>query len=257
MASGRTGGNTTSTLTLPYWVRLARSNNLFTAYSAPNVGNAPGAWTQQGSATSIAMSNTVCLGLAAASGSATANGSAVLDNVTITPAPYNLGPLVNAGLDQTTINVTLTLRGAVSDDGLPNPPSLLTSAWSQVSGPAASGFGNASITNTTVTFPVSGAYQLRLIAQDGQVKTFDDTLLTVNLPLPTPPQILGFVQSGGGLFQFQLSNSTTTNYTGLVSTNLVRWEDLTAALRYSNGLYYLSDPAATNSPYRFYRLRWP
>src|SRR5207249_4644564 len=57
------------------------------------------------------------------------------------PAPaVNLAPVVNAGADQViTLPSIATLTGAASDDGLPG---VLTTTWSQVSGPGTVSFSN-------------------------------------------------------------------------------------------------------------------
>src|SRR5438034_3835017 len=75
------------------------------------------------------------------------------------PAPaVNLAPVVNAGADQViTLPSIATLTGAASDDGLPG---VLTTTWSQVSGPGTVSFSNVSALNSTATFPASGAYVL-------------------------------------------------------------------------------------------------
>src|SRR5439155_11735664 len=100
------------------------------------------------------------------------------------PAPaVNLAPVVNAGADQViTLPSIATLTGAASDDGLPG---VLTTTWSQVSGPGTVSFSNVSALNSTATFPASGAYVLRLTASDGALAVNDDVAVTVN-PAPAP-----------------------------------------------------------------------
>src|SRR3989454_7130657 len=103
------------------------------------------------------------------------------------PAPaVNLAPVVNAGADQViTLPSIASLTGVASDDGLPNPPGVLTTTWSQVSGPGTVSFSNASALNSTATFPASGAYVLRLTVSDGALAASDDVAVTVN-PAPAP-----------------------------------------------------------------------
>jgi hypothetical protein len=67
----------------------------------------------------------------------------------VPPNPEDLGnapPTVEAGSAQTvTLPDSATLDGAmVSDDGLPDPPGMVATAWSQVSGPGMVSFGSAS-----------------------------------------------------------------------------------------------------------------
>jgi predicted amidohydrolase/regulation of enolase protein 1 (concanavalin A-like superfamily) len=66
----------------PYWVRLARSGNTFTASVSPNGTT----WTVVGADT-IAMGATVDVGLAVSSHVAASLATATFDNVTITPSP--------------------------------------------------------------------------------------------------------------------------------------------------------------------------
>lgn len=249
--------NASSTLALPCWVRISRVGNVFTAHTAVDAAGSPGTWTQQGAPQTIAMSSSACLGLAAASGSATANGAVVIDTVTVSPAQGNVGPRVYAGPDQTVSNDTFTVRGAASDDGLPNPPGAVTTQWRQSSGPASVMFDNAAATNSSVTFPAPGAYVLRLVASDGEVTTFDEALITAAFPA-APPQIGGWaVRPAGDGFTFHITNSAVTSYTLLVSSNLTTWSTLVGGLAYSNGVFHILDPLAAGPAQRFYRLQYP
>src|SRR5438094_6022545 len=104
------------------------------------------------------------------------------------PVPLaNQAPVVNAGADQViTLPSIANLTGAASDDGQPNPPGVLTTTWSPVSGPGTVSFSNASALNSTATFSASGAYVLRLTVSDGALAVSDDVAVTVN---PAPPLV--------------------------------------------------------------------
>lgn len=259
-APGSAGGSSTSlstTLALPYWVRLTRLGNVFTASTAPDHAAEPGPWTQQGTPQIIVMSNVLRMGLAAASGSASTTGVAVVDHVTLSPAPYNTGPWVSAGAAQATTNATVALDGLASDEGLPHPPGQLTTRWSQATGPSGVAFHDASLPQSSVTFPEAGTYVLRLTATDGAVTTFNDTAVTVTFGTLSPPRITGFVPLAEGQFEFQLVGTLPGPCGVLVSTNLGNWDVLNFPLQASNGLYRFTDPAAPTSPQRFYRLRSP
>jgi len=92
---------------------------------------------------------------------------------------FNLPPVVNAGPDQTVnFGDTVTLAGTVTDDQLPH--NILTSTWSEVSGPGNATFGDASLTNTTVTFDQPGTYTLRLTASDTLATTSADVVVRIN-----------------------------------------------------------------------------
>jgi hypothetical protein len=109
-------------------------------------------------------------------------GTSTLPLPTPTPPPLNQNqrPVVNAGLDAgVTLPDSASLNGAISDDGLPNPPGAVTAQWSKVSGPGAVTFGNPSDMDTTVAFSSAGAYVLRLTANDGDLAASDDITVTV------------------------------------------------------------------------------
>ena len=176
--------NSTGTAVQPCWVRITRSGNTFTAQIAPDSSGSPGTFATIGSAQTIAMSTNALVGLAATSGSTSAAGTTIIENVTISPTPINIGASVDAGPDATiTLPSTATLSGTMSDDGKPAPPAAVTTAWTKLSGPGSVTFGNSSAVSTTASFTAAGAYVLRLTADDGEVKTFDDVALTVQ---PTP-----------------------------------------------------------------------
>jgi hypothetical protein len=103
------------------------------------------------------------------------------DTVTITVnPPGNNPPSVNAGFDQTIrLPNVANLDGTVVDDGQPNPPGRVTTAWSKVSGPGAVTFGNASAIDTTASFSQPGAYVLRLFADDSALSASDTVSITV------------------------------------------------------------------------------
>ena len=97
-----------------------------------------------------------------------------------TLATGNRAPSVNAGANQVaTVGAPITLNGTATDDGLPNPPSAVTTTWNQVSGPGTVTFGNANSPNSTATFDTAGVYSLRLVANDGQSQVASDMSVTV------------------------------------------------------------------------------
>jgi hypothetical protein len=97
-----TGGSTTGgaasdkSTRAPYWLRLRRVGNVFTAYVSAN-GEA---WRQQGSSVTITMGATVYAGLAVTSRRDGSLATAVLSNVNIapvgaTPVPTNTPPSIS------------------------------------------------------------------------------------------------------------------------------------------------------------------
>ncbi len=110
------------------------------------------------------------------------------DQLTITVYPENQPPTANAGEDQTIrLPNVAQLDGTVNDDGFPHG-STLVSTWTQVSGPAAVSFGDASAVDTTATFTTEGTYVLRLTANDTRFSASDDVTITV-LPANEAPVV--------------------------------------------------------------------
>jgi hypothetical protein len=91
----------------------------------------------------------------------------------------NEAPIVSAGADTSLLlpEDTLTLAGSVIDDDLPGP--LASVQWTQVSGPLPATFAEASSPTSAVTFPLAGAYVLRLTANDGELEGSDELTVTV------------------------------------------------------------------------------
>jgi hypothetical protein len=115
--------------------------------------------------------------------------------------PSNLAPLVSAGPPPSaTLADVVSLAGVVTDDGRPAPPGALTSHWSKLSGPGTVNFADASAPQTTAMFSSGGQYVLRLIADDGQVKTADDVIITIFAPATVSIQAVQIVaaEHGGG-----------------------------------------------------------
>lgn len=103
--------------------------------------------------------------------------------------PENQPPTVNAGEDQTfDFGLAAVLEGTADDDGLPDPPAVLTYAWSQTSGPGTAIFGEPAMLNSTATFDMPGVYVLRLTVSDGELSVFDELTVTITA-LNLPPEI--------------------------------------------------------------------
>jgi hypothetical protein len=143
------------------------------------------AWSK-GKATGL-----LALTLEGAAGGNTATGIAWqwqdLSGTTIRSSSVDCGasnkpPVVSAGPDQQiTLPDQATMQGSVSDDGRPNPPGAVTTAWSQVSGPGTAIFADPSSPTSTVSFPAAGTYVLRLTADDGSAQSTDDVSIDVTV----------------------------------------------------------------------------
>jgi hypothetical protein len=125
----------------------------------------------------------VRVGLCWTSNSLLEYGSAVFDQVSGFSIG-TIGPAVWAGEDaEGEAGQPVGLAGTAADDGLPGP---LSHTWSQVSGPATAVFSSPGALESNATFPLPGVYTLRLTANDGAVRTFDEVDVTV-LPGENPP----------------------------------------------------------------------
>ncbi len=117
------------------------------------------------------------------------------DDVTITvnAAPgTNMPPIVYAGLDEIiSITTYVVLDGAVTDDGLPDPPAL-TYLWTKQAGPGVVTIDDNSALDTSATFSVDGTYLIRLTVDDGDLSGYDEAIITVD-PVATGL----FIESGG------------------------------------------------------------
>lgn len=120
----------------------------------------------------------------------------------------NHPPAVNAGPDQTvSVRDTATLQGTATDDG--RPAGTLVISWSVVSGPGTVTFENAQQASTTATFSLPGTYVLRLTANDSDLISDDDVVVTVNPSAGNQPPTV----SAGANQTIQLPNTATLNGT--------------------------------------------
>jgi uncharacterized protein YjiK len=93
----------------------------------------------------------------------------------------NTAPTVDAGPDMT-LNLpenSVLLDGTVTDDGLPDPPGVVITTWSQVSGAGTVVFDNAGAVDTAANFSDAGDYVLRLTADDGELTASDEVTIVV------------------------------------------------------------------------------
>jgi len=101
--------------------------------------------------------------------------------VVVTNQPPSIG--VCQASQTTLLNTnpaTVNLSAVVLDDGFPSPPGIVTSLWSQVSGPAAVSFLTPWTANTPVTIPATaGSYVLQLVAGDGLLSATNSVTINV------------------------------------------------------------------------------
>ena len=170
-------------------------------------------------------------------------------------SPANAQPTVDAGADFTVAgpHQEVSLAGAATDDGLPNPPAGLSIEWTAVSGPGVATFSDATSPGSGVTFSLAGEYVLELRAFDGELSTTDRVTVTV---APDRPPVVdaGNDQSRpwrdagrfgrGSARAISVAGSVTDD--GPASNLRTRWEKASGP-----GMVVLDDPAALNSIARF------
>jgi RHS repeat-associated protein len=110
--------------------------------------------------------------------------------VVVASAGGNTAPAVSAGADQTLFlpTNTVSVQGAVTDDGLPSG-GRVTTTWTQVAGPAVAAISDPSVPNPQLTLPAVGTYVLRLTASDTALTNGDDVTITVKPHLNTAPVV--------------------------------------------------------------------
>ncbi len=130
---GRTSDGGTATiddtatgLTAPYWIRLIRTGNLFTAFISPD-GNT---WTNLGSVT-VAMNTTVYVGLAVTSHNTAALNNSTFQNVSIV-TPATLTSAVSRKLQgATNFDLNLALSGTPTIEPRLGGPTQIILTYSQ------------------------------------------------------------------------------------------------------------------------------
>lgn len=178
----------------PYWLKLIRQANKFTAYySTTETG-----WTQLGSAVTIAMPGNVLIGVAVSSSNNTLTSTATFTNL-------NLAPKADAGNDLwITYPNNATLAASGTDDGLPT--GALDYTWASISGPGQVIFSSPTTANTDAAFSVPGIYLLSATASDGNLASSDYVVVVVDLVSTTRHRYLYVAIDGGGLEVYDIDN---------------------------------------------------
>jgi hypothetical protein len=117
-------------------------------------------------------------------------------------------------------------------------------------------------TNSFTSAPVRSfppGYALATVFVNGVPST--GSVLNVSVPMPTATTMTGAKRLTNGACQFCFTNNVGALFGVLVSTNpalpLSNWTALGGALEVLPGQFQFTDPQATNTPRRFYRLRSP
>jgi ribosomal protein L14 len=138
------------------------------------------------------------------------SGATATDNVIVTVnAAVNQPPAANAGN-----NITLTLpvnSTTLNGSGTDADGTIVSYAWTRVSGPATFTLGTAGAATTTLSNLVQGVYTFRLTVTDNNGATgTDDVIVTVNAAANQPP----IANAGSNITITLPTNNTTLNGSG-------------------------------------------
>jgi hypothetical protein len=207
--NGNASVSHTNSITAPRWLRLFRSGSNFGGFVSTNGTT----WTSIGTATLSNSNNNMIVGLAV-TGAGTAAATATFTNVGL-PLTENVGPTVDAGINKTgKRGIAVAITGTRSDDGLPLVPGTVTTQWEKLSGPGNVTFTDAGALATSCLASTAGTQILRLYANDGIVRSFDDMTLTTSqdvVSLITTPGYEVGNESGPVEVAFEISRSNGTD----------------------------------------------
>ena len=178
------------------------------------------------------------------------SGATDVDTVVVivnaAPPPPNVLPVADAGVDQTiTLPVnSVTLNGAASSDA---DGSIVSYAWSKISGPSSYGIANANAASTLVSGLAQGTYSFRLVVTDNSGATDDDTVIVTVNAAPPPPNVPPVANAGPDQSITLPVNSVTLNGTassdpdGTISS--YAWTKLSGP-----ALFGIGNPNAATTP---------
>jgi poly(3-hydroxybutyrate) depolymerase len=152
------------------------------------------------------------------------NASPSFFSVTAAPPP-NQPPVANAGTDKTITLPANTIQ--LSGSGTDADGTIVSYAWSKLSGPAGESFSNDSLPNPELTGLVQGVYTLRFTVTDNQGgKGYDDLTVTVNAAANEPPTAnAGADQTITLPLNSAILNGTGSDADGIISS--FAWSQLT------------------------------
>ena len=245
-----TGGSSSSSGaggTPPNWVRLTRTNNVFTAYYAGD-GNT---WTQNGSPVTIAMATNAYVGLVVCSHANGTLNTSLLDNVSasfltnVPPVISWVVPTNNSTFIQPrTITLTASAtdaNGAVTNVAFFSGTTLLGNVTNGVGNQYSLMWSNAA----------AGSYTLSARATDNSGATNKSPATIAIVVQPLALTLPGKQTSGQFRLTFQGQNGQ--NYVLETSTNLTDWTPVWTNAP-ANGVLSFTNVNATDRS-RFYRVR--
>jgi regulation of enolase protein 1 (concanavalin A-like superfamily) len=172
----------TAGIVAPYWVRLVRVGNTFSAYRSSNGTT----WVPQGTQ-SITMGTTVYVGLAVCSHNDATLNTSTFSNVTVSQPSVATAAKATPNPVTTGTTTALSVLGADAAG-----EAALTYTWATTSGPGGgvanptfSVNGTNAAKNATVTFKGAGTYQFTCTISDGVLSKTSAVSVTVNAALAT------------------------------------------------------------------------
>jgi regulation of enolase protein 1 (concanavalin A-like superfamily) len=159
--------------TLPYWIKLARSGNVFTMYESPDDVN----WVQLGSSQTVNMAPSVYVGLAVSNSTTSSVATATFDHVSLSSAaaPAPVITAVSATTGSIGSQVLISGSGFGASQGgsavLLNGAGVTINTWSD--------------TSISITIPVGASSGLLLVSVAPSMNESNGVRFTVtSQPLP-------------------------------------------------------------------------
>jgi beta-galactosidase len=241
--------------TAPNWVRLARTNNTFSAYWSPDGVT----WTQIGAPTNIPMTNaSAYIGLAVCAHNDSVLNTSLIDSLTASFLT-NVPPMVSWTAptnNQTVYRANTIVLTALATD----PDGLVTNI---------SFFNGASLLGTTTASYASrfslawsnaaaGNHNLTAVATDNSGGT-NTVPAAISISVVQPPSVTLQTVAGpttNGWFSLNFQGLANQTYVLLASTNLADWTPVQTNCTTADGPVVFTDLTATNTA-EFYRIRQP
>ena len=200
----------TNSIATPRWLRILRSGTSFSGYRSDDGVT----WTQVGTTTTISNANSNMLAGIAVTGAGTAATTATFSRINMSFTD-NRGPTVDAGTNRSgRTDTAITAGGSKSDDGLPVVPGTVSTQWVRVSGPGSVSYGDAGSVTGPFFFTHPGTHVMRLIANDGEIQTFDDMTTTATQDIVSFYTVAGYEtgdESGPVGFAFEITRTSATS----------------------------------------------
>ena len=221
----------------PFWVRMTRTNNIFTAYQSANGTS----WSQVGTPQAIAMSNVFYVGLAVCAHDNSTLAKATFDNVS---ALWNNAPTTLTGTaDNSQVSLTWNSSAGATSYNLKRSTNN-GGPYTIILSTTGTNFTDIGLTNGTTYY-----YLVSSVGGGGEIATSSQVSAT---PLPPPPVVLAVGSITAGQFSFSFQGQTNHNYVIQTSTNLTIWYPVQTNAS-ANGLFTYTNFNPTDAA-RFYRV---